>query len=503
LLSILAGCASLPEDVERPVSTAIESPQDTQLATLLLPHFELHPGQSGFAALSDSRRAFRDRVAMIRLAEKSIDVQYYIWDADATGRTFAYELIKAADRGVRVRALIDDSTMSGRDIFLTTFDAHPNIEVRVFNPFANRGSRVWGYLTDLDRLNHRMHNKLIVTDNTMAIVGGRNIADHYFGVNEEANFRDLDILSVGPVVADISISFDTFWNSTWALPVNSLLDDDDAITRQNFRDGVADLQQKLADTPYPYPLDEDIDALLNHIEEVGAALIWANGRVLYDHPDELEDTGATSSVISALREQSNNIDTELLIEEAYFVPMDRGVNKARELVERGIRLRIMTNSLASNDVAAAHAGYEKYRKDLVEAGVEMHELRPDSDEIRRDWSTVALTSKSLLHTKAMVFDRETVFIGSMNLDPRSTDINTEMGMLIPSKELAAIVIDYMDMGASLANSYAVKLNQDDDLTWVTQEPDGSLITLDKEPDTSALKRGAADLIKVLPVESQL
>jgi len=337
----------------------------------------------------------------------------------------------------------------------------------------------------------------------MAIVGGRNIADHYFGVNEEANFRDLDILSVGPVVADISISFDTFWNSTWALPVNSLLDDDDAITRQNFRDGVADLQQKLADTPYPYPLDEDIDALLNHIEEVGAALIWANGRVLYDHPDELEDTGATSSVISALREQSNNIDTELLIEEAYFVPMDRGVNKARELVERGIRLRIMTNSLASNDVAAAHAGYEKYRKDLVEAGVEMHELRPDSDEIRRDWSTVALTSKSLLHTKAMVFDRETVFIGSMNLDPRSTDINTEMGMLIPSKELAAIVIDYMDMGASLANSYAVKLNQDDDLTWVTQEPDGSLITLDKEPDTSALKRGAADLIKVLPVESQL
>ena len=503
VVMLLTGCASLPDDIQRTASTALADPESTSVGRMFAREAAEHPGLSGFAVVSDSRGAYRARIAMIRLAEKTVDVQYYIWDTDATGGIMADELVKAADRGVRVRALIDDSTMSGRDNGLLAFDAHPNIEIRLFNPFANRGSRVWGYLTDLDRLNHRMHNKLIVMDNAVAIVGGRNIADHYFGVNEDENFRDLDIAAVGPIVRDISGSFDSFWNSDWAMPVDALLDADEEISREQYAENLQGLRERLAATPYPYPLEFDVKIVTDNILSLPTEFTWAKGMVAYDRPQEIATDEGTTSVIGVMREQMERTQSELLIEAAYFVPTDSGVERGCEMVARGIRVRVLTNSLASNDVAAAHAGYEKYRKDLLECGVELHELRIDSQDIRRDWSAIAITSKSLLHTKAAVFDGERLFIGSMNFDPRSTDINTEMGLLVESPALAAEVAAYMNEGANPRNSYTVQLDDRNDLQWLAEDADGQEVRYAKEPDTGALQRGAADIIKILPVESQL
>ena len=499
----LTGCASLPDDVDRDVSSAIDDYRSTTLGQLFAADERQHPGLSGFAVVSDSVNAFRSRVAMIRLAEKSIDVQYYIWEADTTGGLMALELLDAANRGVRVRALIDDSTQSGQDNAMLAYDAHPNIEVRVFNPFAHRGSRAVGYLTDFERLNHRMHNKLLAADNAAALIGGRNIADHYFGVHEEENFRDLDIAAVGPVVREISASFDVYWNSQWAYPVAAIIAPDERPTIEQLQAQAEAVRKRLAEQPYPLSLEERVDELTGEVSGLPSRFTWARGRILADDPDELSEKGSATGVITALRDQTDTMTEELLIEAAYFVPLDRGVERLRQLTSRGVRVRVLTNSLASNDVAAAHSGYEEFREDLLRAGVELYELRPDSDEIIRAWSVVAGDSRSLLHTKALVWDRDTLFIGSLNLDPRSTDINTELGLLVESEELAQQVAAYMDQGATLDNAYRVRLNAEGDLVWTTRMDNGDLVQLDKEPQTGILKRGTADFIKMLPVESQL
>ena len=458
----------------------------TTLGKLFAGQADRHPGESGFSVVRKSLNAFQTRIAMIRLAEQSIDVQYYIWDADTTGGIMALELLDAANRGVRVRALIDDSTQSGRDNALLAYNAHPNIEVRVFNPFAYRGSRAFGYVSDLDRLNHRMHNKLIAADNAVALIGGRNIADHYFGINEVENFRDLDIAAIGPVVRDLSASFDAFWNSVWAYPVDALLDKNGRTTQAELDEQASVARARLSKAPFPLALDQGVGKLTENIDALPSSFVWAKGEVLYDKPGELEDEGATTGVIGGLREQMENVDKELLIEAAYFVPRNQGVERLRGMTERGVRVRVLTNSLASNDVAAAHAGYEKYRADLLKAGVELHELRPDSDEIIKGWSLIAGDSRSLLHTKALVWDRKTLFIGSLNLDPRSTDINTEIGLVVESAELAQQVADYMDQGVSLNNSYRVELDADGDLVWITREDNGELV---KHVDPKSVKPG--------------
>ena len=500
---ILSGCASLPEDVDRDVNTAIDDYTSTNLGQLFGAGERQHPGLSGFSIVSDSVNAFHARIAMIRVAEKSIDVQYYIWEPDTTGGLMALELLDAANRGVRVRALIDDSTQSGQDNALLAYDAHPNIEVRVFNPFAYRGSRAVGYLTDFQRLNHRMHNKLIAADNVVALIGGRNIADHYFGVHEEENFRDLDIAAVGPVVRDISASFDVYWNSLWAYPVEAIADPDERPALEQLEAQAEALRKRLAEEPYPLSLEEGVEELTGNVSALPSHFTWARGRILADDPDELSEQRSATGVITELRDQMDTMNEELLIEAAYFVPLDRGVERLRQLTSRGVRVRVLTNSLASNDVAAAHSGYEEFREDLLRAGVELFELRPDSDEIIRTWSVVAGKSRSLLHTKALVWDRDTLFIGSLNLDPRSIDINTELGLLVESEELAQQVAAYMDQGANLNNAYRVQLNNAGDLVWTTRMDNGELVQFDKEPQTSALKRGTADFIKMLPAESQL
>ena len=503
VLLLLTACAKkLPTDVQRPPSTAILDYETTSTAKLFEEAALRHPGKSGFALIRKGRQAFTGRIAMTAMAEKSLDLQYYIWEADTTGRILALRLVEAADRGVRVRILVDDNTLAGRDSPIASIDAHPNIEIRIFNPFAHRGSRIFGYMTDFDRLNHRMHNKFVIVDNALAIVGGRNIGNHYFGVQTDANFRDLDTAAAGPIVREISKVFDRFWNGEWSYPISALVDR--TYTEADLRETVATMREMVNDEDYPYPLDEDVESLLGQLEEIRDSFIWAPGQVIWDDPSIVEHDKAAAVMHEALHRKLETLEKELLIESAYFVTRERGVQAAKKLHEKGVRVRILTNSLASNDVLPAHAGYAKGRKKLIENGAEIYELRPDSiSGTVKDKKLLSVgKSKAALHTKAIVFDRESVFIGSYNLDPRAAEINTEMGLYVESPELARQVIAYMDEGVLPQNSYRVELDEDGDLVWIT-EKDGEEVRYIWEPESTFWQRFASGFIKMLPVEDQL
>jgi putative cardiolipin synthase len=501
-LLAMTGCATLPKDVYRTPSTAIEDYESTAMAQLFEETADQYPGNSGFALLRRARPAFTSRIAMAAMAEKSLDLQYYIWEADTTGRILALRLIDAADRGVRVRILVDDNNIAHRDSPIASMDAHPNIEIRVFNPFANRGSRIFGYATDFNRLNHRMHNKIMVMDNALAIVGGRNIGDHYFGVHTEANFRDLDIAAAGPIVRDISKVFDYFWNGDWAYPIESLADR--VYTETDLRNMVKTANELILEDEYPYPLDEDVEMLRAHFKDISDKFIWAPGQILWDDPADIAEGEEDSGIADPLRDMMNALEQEMLIESAYFVILPPGVEGAQNLLERGGRIRVLTNSLASNDVVAAHAGYAKTRKELIESGVEMYELRPDAGLSAGKHAGKADADPAIaaLHTKAIVFDREWAFIGSFNLDPRSASINTEVALLVQSPELAQQLAAFMDEGVLPENSYRVIIDEDGDLIWITEDG-GTEVRYNKEPETTFGQRFTSGFIKMLPVEDQL
>ncbi|MGD2100534.1 MAG: phospholipase D family protein, partial [Desulfobacterales bacterium] len=447
VLLILTGCATtLPTDVQRPPSTAFADYETTSTGQLFEEAALQHPGKSGFTLIRKGRPAFTGRIAMTAMAEKTMDLQYYIWEPDTTGRILALRLVEAADRGVRVRILVDDNTLEGRDSPIAAIDAHPNIEIRIFNPFAHRGSRIFGFLTDFDRVNHRMHNKLVVVDNALAIVGGRNIGNHYFGVQTDANFRDLDIAAAGPIVRELSNVFDRFWNGDWSYPVSALVDR--TYTEADLRDRVATMREMIRKEQYPYPLDEDVEILIGQFEEIRDRLIWAPGKVVWDDPSSIEEGKEAAVMHEAIHRKLQTLEKELLVESAYFVLREQGIQAAKNLHEKGVRVRILTNSLASNDVVAAHGGYATGRKQLIENGAEIYELRPDavSRTVTEKRVFAGGKSKAALHTKAIVFDRESVFIGSFNLDPRAAEINTEAGIYVESPELARQVIAYMDEG---------------------------------------------------------
>ena len=502
IVVLLFGCSTLPSDYPRTSSTAFQDYGSTTIGMRIAEEERKFPGKSGFSILRHPRPAFTSRIVFTELAEKSLDVQYYIWEADTTGRILAERLVGAADRGVRVRVLVDDMNLSGRDAAIAAMDAHPNIEIRIFNPFAQRGSRAWGFLTDLNRLNHRMHNKVMVMDNAVAIVGGRNIGNHYFGVDTEANFRDLDVVAAGPVVREISAAFDTFWNGEWSVPIAALADR--PFTEEDLRETMESMRRQIAEHVYPHPLDQDVAEMESELAVVFKNLVWAPGRIIWDDPAAIFEEDKGGNIYRSFFGKLGTLHRELLVESAYFVSRKRGVEVVRQLRDRGVRVRVLTNSLVSNDVLAAHAGYAKRRPALIENGLELYELRPDagaSEKAGRP-SIISVKSKAALHTKAMVFDRESVFIGSFNLDPRSADINTEAGLYVESAELAGQVAAYMEEGVKPESSYRVLLDGKGHLEWVT-ETEGREVRYRKDPESSFWQRFKAGLIKMLPVEGQL
>jgi putative cardiolipin synthase len=486
------------------VSTALADPEGTELGRFFTSEMEAHPGKSGVVLVPTGEWGFRARSGLSNQAEKTIDVQYYIWEVDTAGIVLAERIFRAADRGVRVRMLLDHVTTKETDFKFARMDQHPNIEIRLFNPFANRRFRGLEFLFGLERLNHRMHNKAFIVDNAIAVVGGRNIGDNYFGVDTAANFRDLDLAVVGPVVQDVSRSFDRYWNSEFAVPISAIIEE--RLSEEEFQERKAKVYRWVAEVKdYPYPIDTTSDVVMAKLEEFRGDFIWAPAKALYDEPDKLETK--EEDVADHLILLAKDKEHEVMIEAAYAIPGPEGVERARINKERGIPQRLLTNSLATNDVAAAHAGYAKYRRDLISNGLELYELRPDANSVRNNWSLLAGRSKASLHTKASVVDRELVAIGSFNVDPRSIALNTEIVILVESPALAAQVLAYMEEGIRPENSYRVMLETDAEtgskrMVWIT-EIDGEEVRYYSEPEVGLWRRFSTWFMGLLPIEKHL
>ena len=496
----LFSCATLPEYVPQEPTTSWQSPEETTAGKIFAGDIAAHPGKSGAILLPGGEDALLTRNAMAGIAERTLDIQYYIWKGDTVGLLLLQRLVEAADRGVRVRVLLDDHTVKAKDLSLASFSGHPNMEIRLFNPLAGRKKGPITFLADFSRVNHRMHNKLFVMDNTIAVIGGRNIADRYFGVSSKANTRDLDVAVVGPVVQELSGTFDMFWNSQWAYPVESLAEEIPGSGEME------DLKKQLSEevtagvTTLPWSVDIDSPAMYSKLEELRPEFTWAPMEVLYDTPDKVQSSEAR--IVDATRGLMDGLKRELLMEVAYFVPGKEGVAGAKELTERGVRVKVLTNSLASNNVLAAHAGYAKYRVPMLEAGAEMYEYRPDAAD-RKDWSPAAANAPTQMHTKVFVIDREMAFIGTFNLDPRSKVINTEIGVLIRHPGFAEQTAAFIERGMEPGNAYRVLLDDESrEARWIRRDGEKTR-TYRYDPKTGFFRNLGVAFIRLFPIEGQL
>ena len=497
---VLGACEVKPIGPEHPIEFhALKNPDATVLGRLFKPDTDKHAGQSGFELVTSGREAFEGRYQFAALAEKTLDVQYFLWNGDATGRVLMSALLDAADRGVRVRLLLDDLYLEGKDVNLAILDAYPNVHVRLFNPFNSRTAHFMDFLLDFARVNHRMHDKAFIIDNSVAIVGGRNIGDPYFSANDEANFRDVDLFAVGPIVREISDSFDAFWNSPWATSVRQF--EDKRPSTKEIRDLVSRLDQKIAsDQSFPFKTVKDGPTLERFAEQVRSRLIWGKATLLVDLPDKPQTSEPT--VADALHvDVGQTLEHELLLESAYFIPADQGTEHLCGLVARGVRVRILTSSLLSNDEVAVFAAYAKHREDLLRCGVELHELRTDANFVRKDWTWLKSRSEANLHTKAAVFDRSKVLIGSFNMDPRSKYLNTELAVLVESPELAEKAAAFIESGMSLDNSYLLNLDNSD-IVWLAREGNHDL-QFKSEPNTDLGHSIEMDILSLLPIDELL
>jgi putative cardiolipin synthase len=506
---LLGGCAGTPLPAPGPPSEAIPIGESAFLDHEVQRELSGQPGISAVRLVQQNPLAFAYRLETARRAERSLDVQYYIWHADYTGRFLAAELVLAAERGVRVRVLLDGLDMRDRQHALAIADSHPNLEVRLFNPFLGSALGLAGELLQRGgRLNHRMHNKAWIADNRVAILGGRNIGDEYFGAAEDANFSDTGLVVGGPAVAQASREFDRYWNSAVVTPVTSLTESGP---------GPAQLQQLLQESrdygtragkaPFAVAL-QDPARLAERLAMRPAPIKVRDVQVVADDPDKMESTargarGARASrVLDAVMQRARQAERELLIVSPYFVPGEDGAAILLALAKRGVRVAVLTNSLAATDVAGVHAGYSKYRKALLAGGVELYEMkRTASDAIDRKRLSLTGSSQASLHTKAVTVDGRWTFIGSMNLDPRSVNINTEMGALLESEELAAQMRAQFASTSLPEVAYAVRL-VDGRLRWTDSE-NGRERVFDSEPEASFARRAAAALLRLLPLESQL
>lgn len=504
LAALLGACSSLPTNYERNPSYAISDTSDTHLGKRLQPLFEANPGKSGFYTLSEGEAAFSSRLRTILTAEKTIDAQYYIWHDDLTGRSLHNQLLAAADRGVRVRLLLDDLDTAGKDEILRKIDAHPNLEIRLFNPFANRNKRTRDFISDTRRINRRMHNKTLTADNVVTIFGGRNIGDEYFAADTDVGFGDMDALAVGPIAAEVSQQFDLYWNSENAYPISAfnfereISEDEIAAFRAESDTYMAQARESsYADIIRQYDL-----SVMEEITTLG--FVWSDWKLVYDQPTKVTAKKVTAETHLApkLKVGMDRTQKDLIIVSPYFVPGDEFTAYLVGLVERGVRVRILTNSLQANDVSLVHAGYMRYRKDLVSGGVELYEFKADAERTQRSKEKARIgASKASLHAKFFGFDETYLFIGSFNLDGRSVALNSELGAYFASPEQARNISQRFD-SEMLNLAYRVGLDEGGNLTW-TSVKEGDEITLDKEPGTTWWKRFSTGFLSFIVPESQL
>ena len=506
----VTGCSTLPKHkIESIPETALQvDTAQTTLAQIIQPLQEQHPDLTGYLVLFEPLEALATRLSLIDKAEKRLDLQYYIWDNDKVGSLALHALIRAADRGVKIRLLIDDNNAKSTEGIFLALAQHPNIEVKLFNPYRFRKYRALDMILDLKRINRRMHNKSFIADHQVALIGGRNMTNQYYNVSDNYQFSDVDVMLVGTAVKDISHSFDEYWSHEYAYKVQEVvkqsahhlsyeslkrqLDEHyERVTVQNYLDLTSNSQA--------------IDSLMSR----DIQLDWVKAEVVKDSPDKIKSKAKKKEhlnfqLIQHLEQPEKNVD----LISAYFVPEKKGAKMLTDLAKDGVKVRVLTNSFKANDVAVVHAFYGKYRQNLLEHGVQLYEFLPalnknDLDKNTEDLAKKAKVSikglsRSSLHAKLMALDEKQVFIGSFNFDPRSAYLNTEIGVLLNSPPLAQAVHTTMDENLS-KYAYKLVLDANKKITWQRQTPQGPVIYT-KEPRMKWWQRAGIKMLSWLPIE---
>ena len=520
LVAMLAvGCATLPPGADFPktASIALVHPEKTRLGQQFDGAASKHGGKSAFRLLSVGVDGFLARAQMINAAERTLDLEYFIFRQDETGQLLTDALLHAADRGVRIRVLVDDADTLKGDGQIAALSADPNIDIRIFNPFAYRGHfepfRAVEFAFDASRLDYRMHNKLLVVDNAIALVGGRNIGDQYFQVDPDSQFGDDDVFAAGPIVKRLSKTFDDFWNSTLAIPVAGLGDgkhSDAAL--ETYRKTLDEHRRQLKADGTDYAGRVAGGEPLAGMLSGRLPLVWANAQVVFDSPDKkrVEKGEIVGELMHrTVADAVAGVRSELLMVTPFLIPGNDGMRLFEDLRKRGVRVRILTNSLESTPELAAQSGYMRYRVPLLEDGVQLYEIRALLGNARGSGESPAatLSGNYALHAKLFVFDRQRLYIGSMNFDQRSHHLNTEVGLIIDSPELARQTAARFESIVVPANSYALALRKDPaggapKLIWRTRE-DGKDIDYDSEPARSAWQRTQVEFMSLLPLDGEL
>jgi putative cardiolipin synthase len=514
----LVGCASLPpgSSYPRQPSVAYAHPEDSPIARHFAAAAGVHAGESGFRMLSRGMDGFAARIQLIDAAEHTLDLQYFIYHQDQSGRLITAAALRAADRGVRLRVLVDDGAVQPGDHRIRLLAGHPGVEVRVFNPFEYRGdSRVLRGLEFLfrhRRLDFRMHNKLMVVDNATALIGGRNIGDEYFQANPQQQYADDDVFVVGPTVQQLSAEFDLYWNSALAIPVEALSGGRPTQAQlAAYRAELSAVPSEAPDNRTSYLARAATGQPLQGILTGELPLVWAAAQVVCDPPDKQHPHKRGSAGpfnYEALARTVASATSELLMITPYFVPTPAETEILEALRRRGVRVGLLTNSLESTTEISAQSGYQRHRAEMLQAGVEIHELRAAPDSARGSGQSIRLShyGKYGLHAKLYTIDRRQLFIGSMNLDQRSAWLNTEVGLIIDSPPLALQAVARYDAMTQLDSAYDVRLQPTatggSRLVWQTRLGD-RIVETTTEPSGNAWRRFEDDLLLLLPLDDEL
>lgn len=498
-------------------SHALPAAQQTKLGAELEQITLSHPGKSGFFLQSFGADGFLTRMQMINAAERTVDLQYFILRGDDTGRLLTDAALGAADRGVRVRILIDDGETLKGDEQIAPLASHRGVEIRVFNPFRYRGHRfsirAIEYFFNKSRLNYRMHNKLLLVDNSVALVGGRNVGDQYFQVSAEEQYADNDVFAVGPIVKELSASFDEFWNHPLSIPYEALESEDTShAALREHRELIIDDPAEVEADGIDWVKRVASGAPFSHLMAGELPLVWAPVRLISDSPDK-KSTGDGSKrgrlMLGHLNQASLAVQSQLLIVTPYLIPGEEGMALFRELRDREVEVRILTNSQTSSTYVLAHSGYVGYRVPLLEAGVELYEIRAQLGNTHGSGQTAAMSRNGTysLHAKMFIFDQQSIFVGSLNFDPRSMYLNTEIGLLIDSPELAQELTRRFEAMVQPANAYQVLLRPSQagggqHLVWRTLEG-GQMVDLEDEPSRGTGQSIQVDILSLLPLDSDL
>ena len=512
-LLFFSACAKLPDNSQRTATYVIKDGNKTSLGKAFEPLLQQRPGETGVNLLKNGVDAFVARAVLASLAERSIDVQYYMFHQDTIGRLLIRELLAAADRGVRVRMLIDDMYGEEADDVWSALDTHPNMEVRLYNPFVRGHSKNLQLVFGVERVNHRMHSKTYTVDNQITIVGGRNIGDEYFDADESVAFADLDALSIGPVVAEVSDEFDQYWNNRHSFPISTLIAgvESKAVTPgalDNLRKDLDEFYQTEPTSKYRDAMKNSVFA--NALKDKTARFSFGKAKIIHDSAEKMtksDEDWKDELLISQLAPYIQQARKEFVLVSPYFVPGQRGADGICKLSENGVRVRILTNSLVSNDVAAVHAGYMRHRKQLLRCGVELYELNEQLKKLEaKKFTWLPGLSKSSLHAKTMSMDKEIMFVGSFNFDQRSLNINTEIGILFYEPELATGSYEHFDKHIDKV-AFRVELvtdeNGNESMSWTGIDSNNNKVVFDTEPYAGFWKRLAVNIMRILPIDAML